>query len=90
MPHWEMQESALPGQALCPSAEGTEQGGFVVTERTPKCRLITLCYCEEHTTTEVQMLGADELFKVEWWYVLVILQNPESSYKIKVTQNQKN
>lgn len=82
--------SALPGQALCPSAEGTERGGFAVTGCTPQCVLIILCYCEVHTTTETQMLRADRLFKVEWWYILAILQKAESSYEIEGTENQKN
>ena len=73
-----------------PSAEGTEQSGFVVAGWTSECVLIALCYCEVHTTTETQMLKADKLFKVEWWYILAILRKAESSYKIKVTENQKN
>lgn len=42
MLHWEMQESALAGQALCPSAEGREKGVFMVAGCTSKCMLITV------------------------------------------------
>lgn len=42
MPHWEMQESVRAGWALCPSAEGREQGGFMVTVCTLECMLLTV------------------------------------------------